>query len=110
MVSAAYGIFYEPYYTGQGGPLQDPISAPPYLKTLQLGFGQIQSFGNPYAVTRIPLPIHFPQPMTLLVVSKNLHLPYAQDWNLNVQRSFGSGLAVPGRLRGHNRRETAAIH
>jgi len=26
VVSAAYGIFYEPYYTGQGGPLQDPIS------------------------------------------------------------------------------------
>ena len=31
MISAAYGIFYEPYYNGQGGPLQDPISAPPYL-------------------------------------------------------------------------------
>src|SRR6202142_2357413 len=34
VVSAAYGIFYEPYYTGEGGPLQDPVSAPPYLKTL----------------------------------------------------------------------------
>ncbi len=33
VVSAAYGIFYEPYYTGEGGPLQDPVSAPPYLKT-----------------------------------------------------------------------------
>jgi hypothetical protein len=33
--------------------------------------------------------VPFPQPMTLLVVSRNLHLPYAQDWNLNVQRSFG---------------------
>jgi len=28
--------------------------------------------------------------MTLLVASRNLHLPYAQDWNLNVQRSFGA--------------------
>ena len=28
--------------------------------------------------------------MTLLVVSRNLHLPYAQDWNLNIQRSFGA--------------------
>src|SRR5208283_1755666 len=27
---------------------------------------------------------------TLLVVSKNLHLPYAQDWNLNVQQSLGA--------------------
>ncbi len=31
----------------------------------------------------------FSEPMTLLVVSPNLHLPYAQDWNLNIQRSFG---------------------
>ena len=41
---AAYGIFYEPYYTGQGGPLQSPISAPPYLQTAQVSFPQ---FDNP---------------------------------------------------------------
>jgi hypothetical protein len=28
--------------------------------------------------------------MTLLTVDKNLRLPYAQDWNLNVQKSFGT--------------------
>jgi len=87
VVSAAYGIFYEPYYTGEGGPLQDPISAPPYLKTLQLGF-PIKSFANPFYAPN-PFGVPFPEPMTLLVVSRNLHLPYAQDWNLNVQRSFG---------------------
>ena len=38
VVSAAYGIFYEPYYTGEGGPLQDPVSSPPYLKTQQISF------------------------------------------------------------------------
>jgi len=87
VVSAAYGIFYEPYYTGEGGPLQDPVSAPPYLKTLQLGF-PINSFANPF-YTPDPFGVPFPQPMTLLVTSQNLHLPYAQDWNLNIQRSFG---------------------
>jgi outer membrane receptor protein involved in Fe transport len=87
VVSAAYGIFYEPYYTGEGGPLQDPGSAPPYLKTLQLGF-PINSFANPFYVPN-PFGVPFPEPMTLLVISRNLHLPYAQDWNLNVQRSFG---------------------
>src|SRR6202166_312960 len=86
--SAAYGIFYEPYYTGEGGRLQDPISAPPYLKTLQLGF-PINSFANPF-YTPDPFGVPFPEPMTLLVVSRNLHLPYAQDWNLNIQRSFGA--------------------
>jgi outer membrane receptor protein involved in Fe transport len=88
VVSAAYGIFYEPYYTGEGGPLQDPISAPPYLKTLQLGF-PIHSFANPFYAPD-PFGVPFPEPMTLLVVSRNLHLPYAQDWNLNIQHSFGA--------------------
>jgi outer membrane receptor protein involved in Fe transport len=88
VVSAAYGIFYEPYYTGQGGPLQDPISAPPYLKTLQLGF-PVNSFANPFYSPN-PFGVPFPEPMTLLVVNRNLHLPYAQDWNLNIQRSFGA--------------------
>jgi hypothetical protein len=88
VLSAAYGIFYEPYYTGQGGPLQDPVSAPPYLKTLQLGF-PINSFANPFH-SPDPFGVPFPEPMTLLVVSRNLHLPYGQDWNLNIQRSFGA--------------------
>lgn len=85
-VSAAYGIFFEPYYTGQGGPLQDPISAPPYLKTEQIGF-PVNSFANPY-YNPDPFSVPFPQPMTLLVAAKNLRLPYAQDWNLNIQHSF----------------------
>jgi hypothetical protein len=88
VVSAAYGIFYEPYYTGEGGPLQDPVSAPPYLKTQQISF-PVNSFANPF-YTPNPFSQAFPEPMTLLVVSRDLHLPYAQDWNLNIQRSFGA--------------------
>src|SRR5437879_10284731 len=88
VVSAAYGIFYEPYYTGQGGPLQDPISAPPYLKTLQIGF-PVNSFANPF-YSPDPFGQPFPEPMSLLVVFRNLRLPYAQDWNLNIQRTNGA--------------------
>jgi hypothetical protein len=88
VVSAAYGIFYEPYYTGEGGPLQDPISAPPYLKTFQLGF-PVNSFADPFS-SPDPFGTAFPEPMTLLVTSRNLHLPYAQDWNLNLQKSLGA--------------------
>ena len=87
VISAAYGIFYEPYYTGEGGPLQDPVSAPPYLKTQQISF-PVNSFANPFYSPN-PFSQPFPEPMTLLVLSRNLHLPYAQDWNLNIQRSFG---------------------
>jgi hypothetical protein len=87
VVSGAYGIFYEPFYNGEGGPIQDPVSAPPYLKTQQISF-PINSFANPY-YTPDPFSQQFPEPMTLLVNARNLQLPYAQDWNLNVQRSFG---------------------
>ncbi|MGA8621830.1 MAG: hypothetical protein WB660_25305 [Candidatus Sulfotelmatobacter sp.] len=86
MVSAAYGIFYEPFYSGEGGPLQDPVSSPPYLKTQQIS--PVNSFANPF-FTSNPFSQAFPEPMTLLVVARNLHLPYAQDWNLNIQRSLG---------------------
>lgn len=86
VISAAYGIFYEPFYTGEGGPLQDPVSAPPYLKTQQISF-PVNSFANPY-YTPNPFSQQFPEPMTLLVVTPNLRQPYAQDWNLNVQRSL----------------------
>jgi Carboxypeptidase regulatory-like domain/TonB dependent receptor len=88
VVSAAYGIFYEPYYTGEGGPIQDPVSAPPYLKTQQISF-PINSFANPF-YTPNPFSTAFPEPMTLLVVARNLTLPYAQDWNLNIQQSLGA--------------------
>ena len=89
LVSAAYGIFYEPYYTGQGGPLQSPISAPPYLQTPQVKFSrQLICQSLLYAG-----PFHrpaFAEPMTILTLSPNLSLPYAQDWDLNIQRSLGN--------------------
>lgn len=87
LVSAAYGIFYEPYYTGIGGPLQDPVSAPPFLQTPQESFPV--NFANPFNGAN-PFGPTFSEPMTLLVISNKLRLPYAQDWNLNVQRSFGA--------------------
>ena len=85
LVTAAYGIFYDPYYTGQGGPLQDPISAPPYLQTPQVSlpnFADPFNGQNPFNGTFLP-------DMTLLVLNPNLRLPYAQDYNLNVQRALG---------------------
>ncbi|HXX16178.1 MAG TPA: carboxypeptidase regulatory-like domain-containing protein [Candidatus Eremiobacteraceae bacterium] len=86
LVTSAYGIFYDPYYTGQGGPLQDPISAPPYLQTPQVS---TPNFANPFNGQN-PFNGTFSQDMTLLVLSPNLRLPYAQDWNLNIERAFGN--------------------
>ncbi len=86
LVTAAYGIFYEPYYTGQGGPLQAPISAPPYLGTPQVS---LPDFANPFNGNP-PTPGTFSTPLTNLTLSPTLTLPYTQDWDLNLQRSFGS--------------------
>jgi len=86
LISSAHGIFYDPYYTGEGGPLQDPVSAPPYLQTPQISF---PNFADPFNGTN-PFNQTFAEPMTLLVLNPKLGLPYAQDWNLNIQRSFGS--------------------
>jgi hypothetical protein len=85
-ISAAYGIFYDPYYNGQGGPLQTPISAPPYLRTPQLLFPG--SLSNPFANGN-PFASSFGGTMTLLTLDPNLRLPYAQDWNLAIEKSFG---------------------
>jgi hypothetical protein len=86
LLTASYGIFYDPYYNGQGGPLQTPSSSAPYLQTPQLNF---PDFADPYGGTN-PFNGSFAQPMTLLTLSPNLRLPYAQDWNLNIQRSFAN--------------------
>ena len=85
LLTSAYGIFFDPYYTGQGGPLQAPISAPPYLQTPQVPFA---NFADPFNGAN-PFTQSFAQPMTLLTLDPKLGLPYAQDWNLNLERSFG---------------------
>ena len=88
LVTSAYGVFYEPYYTGQGGPLQSPISAPPYLQTPQVS---LPNFADPFNGNP-PISGEFSKPLTNLTLAANLPLPYSQDWDLNIQRSFGSDL------------------
>jgi hypothetical protein len=90
LVTSAYGIFYEPYYTGQGGPLQSPISAPPYLQTEQLS---TPNFADPFN-GKPPVNGQFATPLTNLALDAKLPLPYAQDWDLNVQRSLGANLLL----------------
>lgn len=86
LLTSSYGIFYEPYYTGQGGPLQAPISAPPYLGTPQVS---LPDFSNPYNGTP-PTPGTFIPDLTNLTLSPTLTLPYTQDWDLNLQTEFSN--------------------
>ncbi|MGC2185528.1 MAG: hypothetical protein WA637_19835, partial [Terriglobales bacterium] len=95
LVTSAYGIYYEPYYTGQGGPLQSPISAPPYLQTEQISLTPSSPliFNDPYNGPPPPAGT-FATPLTNLTLAPNLPLPYAQDWDLTVQRSLGQDLLL----------------
>jgi hypothetical protein len=88
LVTSSYSIFYEPYYTGQGGPLQAPISAPPFLGTPQVS---LPNFADPFN-GKPPAPGTFSTPLTNLTLSPTLKLPYTQDWDLNLQSSFGPDL------------------
>lgn len=90
LATSAYGVFYEPYYTGQGGPLQSPISAPPYLQTEQIS---TPNFADPFNGNP-PVNGQFATPLTNLTLDSKLPLPYAQDWDLNIQRSFGADLLL----------------
>ena len=86
VITSEYSIFYEPYYTGQGGPLQTPVSAPPYLGTPQVS---LPNFADPFN-GHPPAPGTFTTPLTNLTLAPKLSLPYSQDWDLNLQHSFGA--------------------
>ncbi|MGZ4788064.1 MAG: outer membrane beta-barrel protein, partial [Terriglobales bacterium] len=88
LLTSAYGMFYEPYYTGQGGPLQAPVSAPPYLQTPQIS---LPNFADPFNGNP-PISGSYSTPLTNLTLAPNLKLPYTQDWDLNLQHAFGSDL------------------
>ncbi|MGA2982620.1 MAG: carboxypeptidase regulatory-like domain-containing protein [Terriglobia bacterium] len=88
-VRSAYGIFYDPYYNGESGPLEGPETAPPWFKTIEEEFPA--SFANPLPAGPDPFAPTFAgaQSLTLLTLDPHMRLPYAQDWNLTAERSFG---------------------
>lgn len=87
IVRSAYGIFYDPLYNGQGGPLQDIISSPPWFNIIEIG---APNYADP-TVGLNPLAPGYSYPETFDALDPHLRLPYAQDWNFTVQRSFGNG-------------------
>lgn len=95
-IRAAYGIVFESLAAGQGGILQAPISAPPYLQTRQVdnlflsAFGiPGPTFGDPFlGVTNAFPPGDFPFGITHLTLDDNLRPPYVQSWNLTLQHEF----------------------
>ena len=89
-VRAGYGIFYEGFTNGVGGPLQASISALPWTQAYQLP-GPGFDIANPYGSNGPPFGTgNFVAPATVLTIQSGMKPPYAQNWNLSIERTLGS--------------------
>ncbi|MFN7994024.1 MAG: TonB-dependent receptor [Bryobacteraceae bacterium] len=98
-IRAAYGIFYDSFTNGVGGPLQAPLSALPWTQARQLSppinFTDPWNGAYPFSLNS------FPQPTTVLTVENGMRPPYAQNWNLSVQRSLSNNFLLDVRYIGN---------
>lgn len=98
-VRASYGIFYDGFTNGVGGPLQAPLSALPWTQARQLS--PPINFSDPWNGQNPFTPNSFPQPTTVLTIENGMRPPYAQNWNLSIQRSFGGAYLLDVRYIGN---------
>lgn len=98
-IRAAYGIFFDSFTNGVGGPLQAPLSALPWTQARQLGAPI--NFTDPWN-GQYPFSLNsFPQPTTVLTIENGMRPPYAQNWNFSIQRSFAGDFLLDVRYIGN---------
>jgi hypothetical protein len=89
-IRAGYGIFYDGYTNGTGGPLQAGVSALPWTEAYQLP-GPGMNFANPYNGNTPPfVSQQFVRPATVLTVQSGMLPPYSQNWNFSIEHVFAS--------------------
>jgi hypothetical protein len=98
-VRSSYGLFYDQFQNGSGTASQGPVSAIPWAQFNQYS-GQGLNFQNPYAGRVYPAPDTFVRPSTVFAIDPDARPPYAQNWNLSVQRELGSRYLVEVRYVG----------
>jgi hypothetical protein len=99
-IRSSYGIFYDPFSNGSSMPMQAAISALPWLQAVQLG-GPALNYTDPWRGTAGPFrPNFFPQPVTILTEDASSRPPYAQNWNLSIQRALPSDMLFEVRYVG----------
>lgn len=86
-VRASYGIFYDQFQNGSGTASQVPVSSVPGAQFNQYS-GAGLNFQNPYAGRPPILPDTFVYPTTLFVMDASAKPPYAENWNVGVQRAL----------------------
>lgn len=98
-IRASYGIFYDPFSNGSGTASQVPVSSLPWTQLVQYS-GPGVNFADPYNGQGPPPAGTMPRPLTLVVMDKNAKPPYAQNWNLVIQRMLKGGFVVDARYVG----------
>ena len=100
-VRAGYGIFYDGFTNGPGGPLQASISALPWTQAYQLP-GPGFDLANPYGGSPTPFGSgNFVAPATVLTVQSGMRPPYSQNWNLSIERTLAKNYLLDIRYVGN---------
>jgi hypothetical protein len=101
VVRAGYGIFYDGFTNGVGGPLQAAISALPWTQAYQLP-GPGFNLANPYGSAVTPFGSQtFVAPATVLTVQSGMRPPYSQNWNLSIERTIATDYLLDVRYVGN---------
>ncbi len=98
-IRAAYGVFFDSFTNGVGGPLQAPLSALPWTQARQLSAPI--NYPNPWNGRNPFQDGSFPQPTTVLTVENGMRPPYSQNWNFSLQRALGAGYLLDARYIGN---------
>ena len=98
-VRASYGIYFDQFQNGSGTASQVAISAVPAAQFVQYG-GAGLNFQNPFGGRPPVLPDTFVRPTTVFGMDPGAKPPYAQQWNLSVQRSLAARYLVEVRYVG----------
>jgi hypothetical protein len=101
IVRAGYGIFYDGFTNGTGGPLQASVSALPWTQAYQLP-GPGFDIANPYGGGPSPFGSgNFVAPATVLTVQSGMRPPYSQNWNLSIERTIARDYLLDVRYVGN---------
>ncbi len=99
-VRAGYGIFYDGFTNGTGGPLQAAVSALPWTQAYQLP-GPGFNIANPYGAGPSPFGLNnFVAPATVLTVAMGMRPPYSQNWNFSIERVIAKNYLLDVRYVG----------
>ncbi len=86
-IRSSYGLFYDQFQNGSGTASQVPVSSIPWAQFNQYS-GAGLNFQNPYAGRVFPAPNTFVRPSTVFTIDAGAKPPYAQDWNVSVERAL----------------------